>query len=128
MTLFDRPHRNKLIASWLTGTVLLLGTPGLAGEPCETCQRNEGHARAGCPLCLSLFAIPSNTRFYEGYYVGGGTIFRGDLRNRGEGTWGWDYGGIFVPKRVALNWSHGRRYQGSTGAYRTAGFAPFRAQ
>jgi hypothetical protein len=97
-------------------------------DPAEACRRSCGHARAGCPLCLSLFAIPSNTRFYRGYYVGGGNVFRGDLRQCNEGTWGWDYGGILVPKRVALNWSHGRRYQGGTGAYRTAGFAPLRAQ
>ena len=67
------------------------------------------------------FSIPSNTRHYGGYQVGGGLPVRGDGPMLDEGTFGWDYFGLTFPKRVALNWSHGARYQGGTGAYRTDG-------
>jgi hypothetical protein len=61
-----------------------------------------------------------------GYYVGGGCAHpcKADLRCCNEGTWGWDYAGIFVKKRVNLDWTHGRRYQGGTGQYRSAGPSP----
>lgn len=77
-------------------------------------------ARAGCPQSLRKITIPSNTRFYGGYYVGGGTPTRGAGRCPDDGTWGWDYSGILFPKRNALNWTAGR-YQGGTGAYKTDG-------
>jgi hypothetical protein len=66
-------------------------------------------------------ARPSDTGRYFGYYVGGGSAFRGDERLPCEGVWGWDYGGFrFVP-RIDLLWNHGRRYQGGSGAYKTDG-------
>lgn len=79
------------------------------------------HARAGCPQSLRWLTIPSNTRFYGGYYVGGGVPVLGEGRYPHEGTWGWDYPGILFTKRIALNWTHGRREQGGTGAYKTDG-------
>jgi hypothetical protein len=57
-----------------------------------------------------------------GYYVGGGSAWHwGEPRKLNEGTWGWDYKGFGLPKHIALQWSHGRRYQGGTGAYKTDG-------
>jgi hypothetical protein len=78
-------------------------------------------ARAGCPQCLRKITIPSNTRFYGGYYVGGGTPTKGAGRCIEDGTWGWDYSGMVFPKRIALNWTAKGRYQGGTGAYKTDG-------
>lgn len=79
------------------------------------------HCRAGWPTCIRKHAIPSNTRHYCGYYVGGGAAWHGEGRFIDEGTFGWDYMGIIVRKRVALDWYHGRRYQGGDGAYETEG-------
>jgi len=90
------------------------------GPPTED-HRCCDHARAGCPQCLRNITIPSNTRFYGGYYVGGGTPTRGAGRCIDDGTWGWDYSGILFPKRIALNWTAKGLYQGGTGAYKTDG-------
>ena len=72
---------------------------------------------------LAWWAIPSDTGHYLGYHVGGGSghPLRAEPRRVDEGTWGWDYQGWLVPRRVALGWWHGRRYQGGTGAYKTDG-------
>lgn len=69
------------------------------------------------------WAIPSNSPRNIGYYVGGGAVSRkhGELPYPEEGTWGWDYRGWLIPRRVNLLWWHGRRDQGGTGAYRTDG-------
>ena len=75
----------------------------------------------GLPQCQRKSTIPSNTRFYGGYYVGGGTPTRGAGRCIEDGTWGWDYSGILFPKRIALNWTAKGRYQGGTGTYKTDG-------
>jgi hypothetical protein len=58
---------------------------------------------------------------FIGYYVGGGRACGGTPRCCTEGTWGWDYQGWVLPRRVLLYWSHGRRYQGGIGAYKTDG-------
>ncbi len=93
-----------------------------AVEMCAHCWSTTGHCRAGCPLSVRPRAVPSNTRHYGGYYVGGGNAYgRGEPRMPNEGTWGWDYGGIWFPKLVMLDWTHGRRYQGGAGSYPTAG-------
>jgi len=92
--------------------------------------------RTGCWRCcpgypprVGILCAPSNTWHYGGYYVGGGTIFRGgEPRDVNEGTWGWDYGGLLNHKWVVLDWSHGRRYQAGGGTYRTAGPAPHASQ
>jgi hypothetical protein len=91
----------------------------LAGDPLG--HRGGDHARAGCATNIRRVAIPSNTSHYGGYLVGGGLPIKGDGPFLDEGTFGWDYFGMTIPKRIALNWSHGRRYQGGTGAYRTDG-------
>jgi hypothetical protein len=81
--------------------------------------------RAGKPLCVSLFAYPTRGATYVGYYVGGGTgCVAAEPRRIDEGTWGTDYKGHWLPRHVILDWSHGRLYQGGTGAYATEGIAP----
>lgn len=79
------------------------------------------HPRAGCPICLSPHAAPTNTPEYAGYYVGGGVAHGGHPGGHEEGTWGWDYVGLQLPRYVFLRWGHGRRYQGGTGYYATDG-------
>ena len=74
----------------------------------------------GCPS-ISCHARPSDTPAYGGYYVGGGAAFHGEPRGPCEGTWGWDYSGFLIHRRVALDWFHGWRSQGGTGAYKTDG-------
>ena len=81
----------------------------------------HSHARAGNPQCISPHAVPTNGPGYVGYYVGGGSACTGCARHREDGTWGWDYQGVHLPRRVWLDWSHGRLYQGGTGAYKTDG-------
>jgi hypothetical protein len=72
---------------------------------------------------LAWWAIPSDTGHYLGYYLGGGSgrPLAAEPRRADEGTWGWDYQGWLVPRRVMLGWWHGRRSQGGTGAYKTDG-------
>ena len=68
-------------------------------------------------------ALPSDTGHYLGGYVGGGSGHprKAEPRRDEEGTWGWDYSGWLLPRRVILGWWHGQRDQGGTGAYRTDG-------
>ncbi len=107
--LFARHHQNKA------------GTPP-PGTPRDFDHTDE---RAGYPRTLSNHLEPSVTSGGIGYYIGGGASF-GHGKNEGpyrtEGTWGWDETGCsWFRRRVVLGWSHGRRYQGGTGAYRTDG-------
>jgi len=91
----------------------------LAGDPIG--HRAADDQRAGCPTLIRPRAIPSNTRYYGGYWVGGGLPIHGQSPFADEGTFGWDYFGILFTKRVTLNWSHRGRYQGGIGRYRTDG-------
>ena len=114
--------------AWLATSlfVLLADAPGVRGETFPNCP--DGHTAAPFPPAIRPHAVPSNTRNYVGYYQGGGSVFRAEPRYLNEGTWGWDYAGIVRPKHIFLNWSHGRRYQGGTGAYRTVGPSPLHTQ
>src|SRR5687768_2155646 len=94
---------------------------GIVWGPSSDDYRACDFVRAGCPQCQRKRTMPSNTRFYGGYYVGGGTPTRGSGRSSEDGTWGWDYSGILFPKRIALNWTAKGRPQGGTGAYKTDG-------
>lgn len=80
---------------------------------------------AGYPRTMANHLEPSATPGGIGYYVGGGLLIghgQGECQQRDEGTWGWDEtGGSHFRRRVILGWSHGRKYQGGTGAYRTDG-------
>jgi hypothetical protein len=93
------------------------------GTPPPGCPRyiEHSHERAGYPLLLSPCAKPAATPAYVGYYVGGGAGCMGCPRRVEEGTWGWDYQGHWIPRHVGLLWSHGRLYQGGTGAYEPDG-------
>ena len=86
-------------------------------ETCPLCRNCE----KGYPQSIASYAQPSNTPRYIGYYVGGGSAFKGEPRFVDEGTWGWDYSGGLFHRRVWLNWWHGQRAQGGTGSYRTDG-------
>ena len=87
------------------------------------CQQVDDQRRAGYPLEQSRLAHPSENPYQVGYYVGGGaaTYRHSDGPLADEGTWGWDYQGWLIKRRVILNWWHGRRYQGGVGAYKTDG-------
>lgn len=89
-----------------------------AGKPRPFCH---AHERAGFPLDLRDHLQPTDAGDSHGAYVGGGGGHGSGPRCRQEGTFGWDYTGIHVPRRVFLGWNHGRRYQGGTGAYATDG-------
>jgi hypothetical protein len=108
--------------------------------PCQTClpqsikpidypphgtlthRRHPAPHRQCDERCVAKRARPSDDHRYTGYYVGGGAASpHGDPRGVSEGTWGWDYQGGLLPRRVSLNWWHGRRTQGGTGAYKTDG-------
>lgn len=84
-------------------------------------HRAAGHCRAGYAMLIRPHAIRSNTCYYGGYWVGGGVPIKGDGPLWHEGTFGWDYFGMTFDKLVDLNWSHGRRAQGGTRAYKTDG-------
>jgi hypothetical protein len=78
--------------------------------------------RAGYPQCLRNHVEPSFVPGVRGYYVGGGAAHGGEGRFPDDGVWGWDDTGCpWLPMRVRLLWSHGRRYQGGPGAYATDG-------
>ena len=91
----------------------------LGGDPYS--HRAADHCRAGWPASARRHAIPSNTRHYGAYWVGGGQALKGDAPFAHEGTYGWDYFGILFRKCIDLNWSHGRRNEGGSGAYKTDG-------
>lgn len=86
-------------------------------------QGDQFH-RAGDPQCTSPLAGPGESPHAVGYYVGGGARVKGwigEERRPQEGTWGTDYSGCLIRKKIDLRWSHGKRAQGGVGAYRTDG-------
>lgn len=86
--------------------------------------RGDPLARAGNPQCVSPLAAPPESPHEVSYYAGGGArtrAARGEERRGNEGIWGVDYGGVLFPKHVKLDWWHGARYQGGSGAYRADG-------
>lgn len=89
----------------------------------EPCVPDHTLQRAGNPQIQACYAVPSDTGAYVGYPVGGGCAVKhcADLPHPEEGTWGWDYQGRCLPRRVFLGWWHGRCPQGGTGAYKTEG-------
>lgn len=75
---------------------------------------------AGCPESISPLAKKTKSSHEESYYVGGGSRERShhaEERHPHEGIYGVDYKGLLIPKKNALGWWHGRRYQGGTGSY-----------
>jgi hypothetical protein len=113
--------------------LLCLATPLSAGfpwhggfgkhyDPPPHLRPADRHVRAGCPQSVAPWAHCSYNTAYDGYYVGGGAVHRGDGPwFPDEGTWGWDYFGRHLDRHVALGWWHGRRHQSGGGKYDTDG-------
>jgi hypothetical protein len=77
--------------------------------------------RAGHPQSVAWYAKFSQTKHHSYGWVGGGALFhKSEAPRSNEGTWGRDYH-LFSMHKVWLGWSHGRRYQGGGGAYKTDG-------
>ena len=97
------------------------GTPP-PGKPRSIPHTDE---RAGYPRSLAKHLEPSTTPGGIGYYVGGGVPFGHGQAERRDATRG-PGAGTRPAARISaaasiLGWSHGRKYQGGTGAYRTDG-------
>jgi hypothetical protein len=92
-------------------------------SPAPGAPRSIPHTddRAGHPRVVSPLAHPTRSPNYQSGYVGGGVAWGGDARYSEEGTWGRDYTGSVLPRRVFLRWGHGRSAQGGTGSYATDG-------
>jgi hypothetical protein len=116
-------HKQSLaLVATVLGTFLAAAPAGRAQCPCACpCGAEDRMRRAGCPQDVACWAVPSDTGHYIGYYVGGGAPCHGDAPCPDEGTWGWDYRGLLIPKNIVLGWWHGRRYQNGIGAYRVNG-------
>ena len=97
--------------------------PAPGAPPPPAASGDCAHQRAGNPQAIGRWAVPSDTGSYVGYSVGGGCLPRrkADPPAPEDGTWGRDYQGWLVPRRVSLAWWHGRRYQGSPRAYESEG-------
>jgi hypothetical protein len=81
--------------------------------------------QAGYPQMVSPLAMESYNEHYSGGYIGGGKAWGGHAGCANAGTWGWDYSPFHpMSSRIFLKWSHGRHYQGGTGAYATDGPKP----
>lgn len=108
----------KIRRAAFAGGILMLSTLGsaLADPP-------VGEPRLSYPNDIAPWARPSDTGRYIGYQVGGGNYrpHRAEPPTADEGTWGWDYTGGHIRRFVNLGWWHGRKEQGSTGAYKTDG-------
>ena len=79
--------------------------------------------RSGHPELISRLAKPSDTRAYFGYYVGGGAKGPRPWRwpTPHEGSWGWDYVGSLLARRVCLKWWQQPVHQGGSGSYEPDG-------
>src|SRR5437899_2922391 len=101
-------------------TVLSLGVAlsslsalSAADTPPPSCEQIA--CRADVAQHVACYGVPSKTKSYTGYYVGGGCACFGHPRSLTDGTWGWDYRGCLLPHKIYLKWCH--RCQGGTGAY-----------
>ncbi len=99
------------------------------GRGCETPQgpvcgryKEDGCVRSGYPTTTGRYAAPSVDAKHSVGYVGGGAhAVQGEARRSDEGTFGYDYSGLWFSRRVWMLWSHGDRHQGGAGAYKTDG-------
>ena len=74
----------------------------------------------GSPFLPSRWAHPSFSEAFCGHYVGGGgggLCHQAGPRRHNDGTWGWDYVGYYVPRKLFLGWNYGRRFQGGDRYY-----------
>jgi hypothetical protein len=117
-------------SSALLAAIVCLTISPARGAESDAEKKSDGAAAAssyrigGHDDCIACYAHPSNTPAYGGYYVGGGAAFHGDERFADEGTWGWDYFGRHLNRRIDLGWWHGAHYQGGIGAYKADGPKP----
>ena len=113
------------VTARITDAPVNMASPAADSE-CACCPYHssaDAATRAGHPGRIAWYASYSVTPAYAGDYVGGDTAWFGGCggRSTDDGTWGVDFVGMILPRRVWLNWSHGRRYQGGVGAYKTDG-------
>lgn len=82
------------------------------------------HLRApGYQPTVWKWAEPQRAWNYTGYYVGGGApTWKGCPRPARQGTWGWDYSGSILQRRVQLGWWN--KWQGGAGQYEPDGPRP----
>lgn len=89
----------------------------------------DGSQRAGLPSIPGLFAKPGVDPQHSVGYVGESSPFKGphsgvlqgEARRQSEGTFGYDYSGLYFKRNTWLLWTHGRREQGGAGRYETDG-------
>jgi hypothetical protein len=89
----------------------------------------DGMQRAGNPWLPGIFAAAGTDPRHSVGYVGGSTPFKGahsgvlqgECRRPTEGTFGYDYTGLYFQRNTWLLWTHGRREQGGMGRYETDG-------
>ena len=120
------PHSARPLALFVATLLLVAPQAASAGDYASYFVTDPcAEQRAGHPQRIGILAAPSNTRNYDGYYVGGGNIGPvGAPRTIEQGTWGWDYGGLLKNNWVRLGWNNGSRKQGGVGSYKM-NFAPW---
>lgn len=104
------------------------GKESPAGKPTGR-YCTDGMHRAGLPSLPGVFAKPGTDPQHSVGYVGGSTPFKGphsgglqgERRRPSEGTFGYDYSGLYFQRNTWLLWTHGRREQGGFGRYETDG-------
>lgn len=112
----------SLLALWLlcvAEPAVPTANAGIFSDHDAACDPWYRFHRAGNPHCIAPWARTTYGPDYCGYYVGGGSPWRGDERCPHEGTWGVDYAPWW--SRVRLNWWHGQRFQGGAGQYEPDG-------
>lgn len=119
------PSRTACLFSLLILLSSTIRVPCRAGQPEAGKKRAAAQTdrlqRAGNPHSIAWYARPSVDQHYVAYYLGGGAAFKGAYRRPDEGTWGLDYAGAILKRRVMLGWWHGRREQDGGGSYETDG-------
>ena len=118
-------HKTACLSSLLLLASLFVHPACQAGQPesgkKRAVQQTDRLQRAGHPQAVAWYARPSVNKHYAAYYIGGGAAIKGELRHPEEGTWGLDYVGALLKRRVQLGWWHGRREQDGGGSYTTDG-------
>jgi hypothetical protein len=118
-------HKTVCLVGLLVLSSALVHAKCFAGQPASGKKGSSQHIdrlrRAGNPQAIAWYARPSVNKHYTAYYLGGGAAIKGEYRHPEEGTWGLDYAGAFLKKRINLGWWHGRREQDGGGSYKTDG-------
>ena len=94
------------LTQWLTLPAACLFALVIAGPVrAQPPASPEGQQRAGNPLEVAPWARPTATPRHVVYLVGGGSgnYRKGEPPLPDEGTWGWDYRGGLIQRRVILD-------------------------